>query len=281
MAVIDVFPKRPLQLTAQYARPTAWSLLVSCAGIGFLSFALYTSTVSLLDDYRLRSGTPATHTHLTDGICHMWLVNDCEYDANYVTQDGASHKRHVELMTFFQEPDQKMRFTVRYDRAAPEHISTSWGVGLMMNRTITAILGWILLLSLIPYAISLVIGRRRLRSKIQAIGEQPTPIEVKFLKAYAPPRGASVTISYSWTSPMGRPMKGSTELRGSTREPFWLDGAKSKMLALVGPDGQAQLLDEKLELVSLTDQERARVIEERYRCLDAGVGPGSLIPIRA
>ena len=56
-------------------------------------------------------------------------------------------------------------------------------------------------------------------------------------------------------------MKASTELRGE-REPFWLDAAKSKMLALVGPDGQAQLLDEKLASVSLTDQERLRVTYE-------------------
>ena len=172
MSAIDVFPKRPLQLTASYGRPTIWSFLVSCFGICFLSYAIFSSTISLLDDYRLRTGTPALQSHLTDGVCHMWLMNDCEYNANYVTRDGTSHRRHVELMTFFQDPDQQMRFTVRYDAASPEHISTSWGVGLLVNRTITAIVGWVFLLSLIPYAIWQLTNPGRLRRKMKAIGDQ-------------------------------------------------------------------------------------------------------------
>jgi hypothetical protein len=271
MSVISVFPKRPLQLTTYYGRPTTWSLIVSCVGIGIIIFLIYSSTVSLVDDYRLRGGTPAVRSHLTDGVCHMWLVNNCEYDANYITRDGVSHKRHVELLTFFQDVDEHLRFTVRYDPAAPEHISTSWGVGLLVNRTITAILGWVFLLSLIPSAIWQATNPKRLRRKMEAIGAQPTAVEVKFLKAFAPPRAQAATISYSWTDSMGKPMKAATQLRGA-REPFWLDTAKSKMLALVGPDGQAQLLDEKLASVSLTDLERARVIEERDRTLNAGEG---------
>jgi hypothetical protein len=280
MSVIDVFPKRPLQLTAVHARPTIWSLLVSCVGIGFLSFAIYSSTVSLVDDYRLRTATPAVRSHLTDGVCHMWLIEDCEYDANYTTRDGASLKRHVELMTVFQDPDEHMRFIVRYDPASPDHISTSWGVGLLLNRTITAFVGWLFLLSLIPSAVWMATNPRRLRRKMQAIGEQPTPVEVTFLKAYTPPRAQSATISYSWTDSMGQPKKASTELRGA-REPFWLDAAKTRMLALVGPNGQSQLLDEKLALVSLTEQERARVMQERDRSLNAGMESRGMVQARA
>lgn len=281
MSVIDVFPKRPLQLTVVHARPKLWSLLLSLAGIGFLSYAIYASTVSLLDDYRLRTATPAVRSHLTNGSCRMWLVNDCDYDANYITRDGVSHTRHVELMTFFQDPDQHMRFIVRYDPASPEHVSTSWGVGLLVNRTVTAILGWIFLLSLIPLAIWQITNPRRLQRKMDAIGAQPTPVEVTFLKAFTAPRAQAPTISYSWTDSMGKSMKASTELL-CAREPFWLDAAKNKMLALVGPDGQAQLLDEKLALVSLTDQERARLFEERDRSLKTtSMHPGSLIQAHA
>jgi hypothetical protein len=270
MSVIDVFPKRPLKLTAYYGRPTLWTLILSCVGVGFLSFEIYSSTVSLLDDYRLRNGTPAIQSDLSNGVCHMWLVIDCEYDANYVTRDGISRTRHIETLTFFQEPDRHMPFAVRYETASPNHVSTSWGVGLLVNRTITALLGWVFLLSLIPYTVWLVINPRRLRRKMQAIGEQPTPVEVKFLKVFANPHAPIATISYSWEDSMGRPMKASTHLHG-TREPFWLDAAKTKMLALVGPEGNAQLLDEKLALVSLTEQERARVMEERNRSLKSAM----------
>jgi hypothetical protein len=281
MSVIDVFPRRPLQLTAFYRRPTRWSLIVSCVVIGVMVFVVYSATLSLVDDYRLRAvGTVARHSSLNNGECHMWLVNECEFDAHYVVQDGSSHTRHVELLTVFQQPDEESRFIVRYDAARPEHISTTWGSRLMLNRTITLVVSIVLLLSLIPYAISLVIHPKRLRSKLAAIGAQPTPMEVNFVKVNANPSSPSATIFYSWIDFSGRVLKSSTEFQG-TQEPFWLDAAKTKMLALLGADGQAHLLDAALASVTLTEQERARVIEARDRALNPSIASGRDLRTRA
>jgi hypothetical protein len=269
MSVIDVFPKRPMQVTAYYQRTTVWGLIVAVAAIGFFGYSSLKSTASLLDDYKLKDGgTVALRSHLTDGECRMWLLNDCDFDANYQTADGTSYKKHVEMTTIFSDPDQQMRFVVKYDPKSPESISTSWGVGLLVNRTITAFLSWMVLLSMIPYAIWTLLQPGKLKRKLAAIGAQPTPVDVKFLKAFAAPRKPVATISYSWVDAMGVEKKASNEFRG-VREPFWLDAGKTRMLALVSPDGQAQLLDEKLAQVNLTDQERTQVMYERDRTIQA------------
>jgi hypothetical protein len=267
MSVIDVFPRRPLQLTPYYERPTKWWIILSCIGICGVSYWVYLSTLSLVDDFRLRvSGTVALQSAMENGVCHLWLVNECEFDARYMTQDGHSHTRHVELLTVFQEPDQESRFIVRYDAASPEHISTTWGVPLLFNRTISTFLGLAFVVLAITYAISLVVNPRRARRKLSAIGAQPTPVEVTFVKANALPNSQSMIISYSSIDASGRVLTGKSQFRG-VREPFWLDGAKTKMLALAGPGGETQLLDAGLAWVSLTKQERTRVIEARDRAL--------------
>jgi hypothetical protein len=74
-----------------------------------------------------------------------------------------------------------------------------------------------------------------------------------------------VDIAFSWTDASGCARTASTELQGNM-DPFWLDAAKTKMLAVAGPEGQAHLLDAALAWVDLTNQERARIIETRDEC---------------
>ena len=171
----------------------------------------------------------------------------------------------------FQEPDQKSDFIVRYEEAAPQHISTRWGAHLLMIRTLTLMLTMIFLLMAVAYVLLLLVNPRRMRSKLAAIGAQPTPLEVKFEGAVA--GSGYVDISFSWTDAAGRPRTASTELQGSS-EQFWLDATKSKMLAVAGPEGQAHLLDAALASVALTSQERVRIIQTRDGSLDAEVALG-------
>jgi len=272
MSVIDVFPKRPIQLAYYYHRPTWWYLILICIGIAAMAYEGYSAIPSLVDDYRLRAGGKvALQSSLENGVCHMRAVNDCEFDAQYVTADGSSYTRHVELYTVFQEPDQKSDFIVRYEAEAPQHISTSWGAHLLVNRTLTLMLTMIFLLMAVAYVLLLLVNPRRMRSKLAAIGAQPTPLEVKFEGAV--PGSGYVDISFSWTDATGRPRTASTELQG-TSEPFWLDATKTKMLAVAGPEGQAHLLDAALASVGLTSQERVRIIQTRDGSLDAEVALG-------
>lgn len=218
MSVIEAFPTRPLQLTSYYSRPKLWSLVLICVCIAGLAYEVYSATPSLVDDYRLHAGgTVAEQRGIENGVCHMRIFNDCEFDARYVTSDGSSHTRHIELLTVFQEPDQKSDFTVRYDAASPEHISTSWGARLLPNRTITLIGEVVFLLLVIAYAGWLFVYPIHLRRKLTVIGAQPTPVEVK-LEGVVPGSG-SATISFSWTDATGRSLNASTEFQG-TKEPF-------------------------------------------------------------
>jgi hypothetical protein len=267
MSVIDVFPKRPLRLTGYYERLSYWSLILTCVGIAAMAFELYSVTPALVDDYRLHTeGTLAHQSHLKNGSCEMRIVNMCEFDALYKTADGSSHTRHIELLTIFQKPDQESAFTVRYDAASPGHISTTWGFRLLPNRTISFLVGLAFVLGGIAYLAWLAINPQRIRRKLAAIGAQPIPVEVNFVRVSTPPNSKSANIFYSWIDASGRSLTASTEFRG-TRDPFWLDAAKTKMLALTAPDGQAHLLDAALASVSLSKAERSRVIEARDRLL--------------
>lgn len=110
----------------------------------------------------------------------------------------------------------------------------------------------------------LAINPLKIRRKLAAIGAQPIPVEVTFVRVSTPPNSKSANIFYSWVDASGRSLTASTEFRG-TRDPFWLDAAKTKMLALTAPDGQAHLLDAALASVSLSNAERSRVIAARDR----------------
>jgi hypothetical protein len=267
MSVIDEFPKRSVRLTGYYERLSYWSLILTCVGIAAIAFEVYSATPSLVDDYRLHaSGTLAHQSHFENGSCEMRIVNTCEFDALYNVADGSLHTRHIELLTIFQKPNQDSAFRVRYDAASPQHISTTWGVRLLLNRTISLLGGLVFVFGGIAYLAWLAINPRRMRRKLAAIGAQPIPVEVNFVKVSTPPNSKSANIFYSWIDASGRSLTASTEFRG-TRDPFWLDAARTKMLALTAPDGQAHLLDAALASVSLSNAERSRVIEARDRAL--------------
>jgi hypothetical protein len=237
------------------------------AGAILIAFGTVTSTMGLFDEYRLHtSGTPALKSRMENGICHERAIYNCELDAQYITSDGTEHTRHQEYFTFFQKPDTDKRFLVRYDPAAPQHISTTWGAGLLINRTITTLLGWLLVVGLVATFIGSIGSKGRQRRALDAIGAQPTPIEAKFVKAYSAPSSPSATLTYTWTDSTGILHTGSSELFGA-RDPFWLDASKSRMLAVAGPDNKTYLFDAQLQNVSLTPQERAQLIAARDRSL--------------
>lgn len=267
--VVALFPRRPLQLQAVHVRSTWWTRICTVLGFLFIGFWTVASSYSLIDEFRLHnSGTPALKSHMENGLCHERLIYDCELDAEYITSDGSRHTRHQEYFTLFQKPNTETRFLVRYDPKAPEHISTSWGTGLLPNRTLVALLGYLILISCAAAFIGSIGSKSRLRRDLDAIGAQPTPIEATFLKAHAAPNSVKATIAYTWTDAMGLAHKGANDLV-SPREPFWLDATKTRMLAVAGPNNKAYLLDSRLESVSLTPQERAQLTAARDRSLSA------------
>jgi len=265
--VLALFPRRPLQLQAVHVRSSLWTRILMVAGAIFIAYGTLSSTASLYDDFRLHSsGTLAQQAHFTNGVCHERLLYTCSLDAQYFTADGSVHTKKVDYTTILQKPNQDLPFTLRYDPADPEHVSTSWGMALAVNRVITAIFGYLLLLGLIASFVSSIGSKGRLRRELDEIGAQPTPIEAKFVKAVSAPQSVKATIFYNWTDATGTSRPGSFEMVGQ-REPFWLDAAKSRMLAIAGANNKTYLLDSRLESVSLTQQERAQLITARDRSL--------------
>src|SRR5208282_2611196 len=83
---------------------------------------------------------------------------------------------------------------------------------------------------------------------------------------------ASATYCYSWKDSLGRAWNGSFAFdRG--QEPFWLDAAKTRLLALTGPEGESVLLDAALAWITLTVQERTEILNARAAATVRGLRP--------
>jgi hypothetical protein len=272
VSIVEAFPRRPLQLSGYPKRPSSGRLLavaICCGLIAYLIYNGYSNAVLLIDEYRLHLGgtmamqSAAENYRYSSHASPKNFGGTVIFDAHYVTEDGHGLDRHVEFDTLF-EPEFKSAFLVRYDSASPERISTSWGAELLPSRTILVMLNFMLCLLMVAAAALVVSRFRRRRRNLAAIAAQPIPIEATL-------RGkASVTYYYFWKDSSGRAWNGSFEF-DREQEPFWLDAAKTRLLALTGPDGESVLLDAALAWIKLTEQERAEILNARaaatVRCL--------------
>jgi len=269
MSVIAVFPGRPLQLSNS-GEGTALSwwvvgvLLVPAAL--FLLWLFFAETQPLLDDYRLhKTGTAAIATEVSNVDIYNSRSSDfVSFDLRYTTEDGASHNTHVKFASSWYVDRVHLPLVVRYDPASPRHISTSYGVEYLVGRTIHVVLmaalpvAWICFFVLVFF--SSARDDRQSRLKLLSIAAQPTPVEANLTRVET--RKDSVKMFYAWTDSFGHLLNGSFTMN-SGEQPFWLDTARTKLLALSGPNGQSVLLDAELAWADLTWGERGRVIEAR------------------
>ncbi len=274
MSIVQAFPKRPLQLSGYPKGPSFGRLSAVAICCGIIVYPLYngySNAVVLIDEYRLhRAGmmamqSEAENYHYSPHAPPKNFGGTVIFDAHYVTEDGHGLDRHVEFDTAF-EPEFKSAFLVRYDPASPERISTSWGAELLHSRTILVMLNFMVCLIIVAAAAFGVSRSRRRRRDLAAIAAQPTPVEATL-------RGeASATYYYFWKDSLGRAWNGSFAFdRG--QEPFWLDAAKTRLLALTGPDGESVLLDAALAWITLTEQERAEILNARAAATVRGLPP--------
>lgn len=94
---------------------------------------------------------------------------------------------------------------------------------------------------------------------IQRASQNPNPIPVQFLRKYQV--RDILWVYYTWIDP-----KTDMKRTGSTKfqmlaEPFWLDADHKTMLALAGPEGNAYLLDAKLDVTNLSPEERRAIMQ--------------------
>lgn len=283
MSVIAVFPKRSLQLSKNFDPPLevtdylAWAILLGPAVV-WLVWLFFSDIRPLFDEYRLHNtGTVARTSEVSNVDRYNGrYLNEIGFDVRYVTEDGKSYKSHVAFSTsaWYLDPV-LLPLVVRYDPASPQHLSTSYGAGNLVGRTIHAVFwsslpaGWLVL-----FAVNSVLRARaakRLRLKCAAIAAQPTPVSANLLRMksgrYAIDGSRSISIDYTWKDLTGRTLNDSYIFRRDDG-PFWLDTARSKMLALAAPGGESFLLDAGLGIVELTGHERTRLTVARIEALN-------------
>jgi hypothetical protein len=166
--------------------------------------------------------------------------------------------KYLDYEGLFKGVDESIPLEVHYDSAAPDRVSTNWGVKMLPYRLLSQAVAQ---LFAIPLAVMMFLKSFFLPLKMRdiwAAGQDPTPIAVKFLKTVSA-KYADV-VSYTWTDlNSGKDRKGATLFRKS-KQPFWLDARHKTMLALLSPRGNAYLLDANLEVTDLTIEERNRVM---------------------
>jgi hypothetical protein len=268
MSVIEAFPDRPLRLLGFSARENVrlFSIVaILCVALVGIAFHKYPDVVSLLDDYWLHvDGTAAMQSEAANYRYRTSRYgNTINLDAHYTSWNGQQHSRHIEIDTFtMYEPKFNSDFLVRYDPESPEHISTNWGAEFLLSRTISLLLLFALYPISIAVAAIFVKAIERDRRKFAAIAAHPMPIEVDLVGVRTDPRNQSAEIYYAGKNVSGHALSGSYTFRRG-QEAFWLDAAKTKLLALAEPGGASVLLDAALAWVKLTDAERTMILSAR------------------
>jgi hypothetical protein len=272
VSVIDVFPRRPLELTAhESARRTVFFRCVLVPAFVLALVALLVADLvyvvpGLVDDYRLATaGTLAANAGIAEGgTCQsgsVIVLTSCTFDAVYGPIDGKMRKTPLTYIALFQSIDDKLRFSVRYDPRAPDHISTSWGVALRTNRTLTQAAALVFFGALTVGGALAFRGWRGRARTLRAVAREPIPSGARPLRVR--PVSGGAWIDFAWSDPRsGVPRTDSTRFPAGV-EPYWLDADKTALLALVSPDGHGYLLDVALAAVKLTESERAAIAAQQ------------------
>lgn len=256
--VLSAFPHRALTLRPGRGAFGGW--LMALAGLllfgGFLALIAVQVGPEIRDDFAIREqALPAPGARITEGRCRsrMFLLQSCDVTIAWRGKNGSGTRK---LSYLFVEPHMgSWSAQPMMDPARPDLVTTDLGLERLWNRVATAIGGGIFALALI---IGLFIAARKAQSKrgeVKALsGRVLQPVPVRFQGWGQGPtwrvqdeRGAT----FEW--PVRRSDK-----------PFVLDPQRGLVLALRDPaGGPAFPLDEKLRLVRLTPEERARILAAR------------------
>lgn len=264
--VLSAFPHRPL--TLKPGRGTAGAWVLAILGLlmfgGFFVLLAVQVVPAIREDLSIRAAAvPASQVRITNGRCRsrLALMQDCSMTLNWRGKDGPQ-SRQVSYM--FVEPHLGDWTVVpMMDPARPDLVTTDLGLDRLTNRILTAA-GFTIFVIAVLFGMALVLRKAQAKSReVRALsGRMLQPVPVRFLEAtnaqglhwrVADERGNA----YEW--PVGKRDK-----------PFLLDEQQGLVLALRDPaGGPAFPLDEKLRLVELTPEERARIEQARQQSVRA------------
>lgn len=254
----NLFPTRPLQVLRTGLGQLTWVVGV-VAALGFFIALLFWQVPTLLQDYRISRSYDYTKSgEILDGDCRTkaFVMTDCSIDISYRVA-GARHEKTIELM-YLDLGGIGDGFVTRIVHAsdAPETVTIELAVNKIWNRVaMTAGLALLLLAaagSALKYFLN---GRESANALQKPVRLQPVVAKVtqhqdlKFGK----------NIDYSYTPEGGKPRKASCWFK-KNETPLYLEDGRA--LAALPEGGRvAILLDEKLERVAFTEDERAAILK--------------------
>lgn len=256
--VLSAFPNRPLILKPGRGATGGWVLAV--VGVllfgGFLALVAVQIVPAIRDDLAIREAArPAPQVRVSNGRCRsrLALFQDCEVTLSWRGKDGALTRK---MSYMFVEPHLgDWRVLPMMDPARPDLVSTDLGLERLTNRIATAIGAVVLGLLLIGGGFIAAFKAQRKVREVRALsGRLLQPVPVQFLGAG---QGQSWRVQDEHGAAFEWPV-------GKKDQPFVLDDQRGLVLALRDPaGGPAFPLDDRLRLVTLTPEERARVLAAR------------------
>lgn len=223
---------------------------------GFLALLAVEIGPEIRDDFAIReTARPAPAARVVTGNCRsrMFLLQSCELTISWRGKDSGGTRK---LSYMFVEPHMGSWDAVpMMDPQRPGLVTTNLGLDRLWNRVATAV-GMAIFSVLV--IVGLIVAARRTQSsrgQVKALSGKPLePVAVRF-RGWG--RGPT------WTVQDERGATAEWPVRKSDK-PFMLDASRGLVLALRDPaGGPAFPLDEKLRFVSLSADERARILAAR------------------
>jgi hypothetical protein len=260
---LAAFPQRALTLR----RPgllSWWALLIGALMGGVLVADLIYIVPSMFDELRLRDApTVAKDAQMTGrGKCSTRLIiTQCEFDLVFRDMRGEPHISHQNVVTLLSKVDTALPLELRYDAAAPHRVSSTWGRDLLTSRVFAQAL-IVGMCGLVLFGVALWHREAwRERRKLAGIARRPRAMAATLVGVSH--TGGDIDVRFRWADPgSGAQREDSTELEAGT-EPWWLDAEHTRMLAIAGTNGRAQVLDSQLRNVVLDDAERRALAHTR------------------
>jgi len=257
--LLDAFPRRPFVLKSGRGAAGGWLMALG----GTLLFGAFIAMLAIdigpaiRDDFAVRGrAQPAPAARISEGRCRsrLFLFQSCDLTIAWRDKDGTG-TRKVSYM--FVEPHLGSWSAVpMFDPARPGLVTTDLGLDRLWNRAGTAAGGLLVALLLIG-------GLFVAAWKGQAKGGQLKALSGRSLVA-APVLFRGWGEGPSWRIEDERGQAFEWPVRKSDK-PFVLDEARGLVLALRDPSGgPAFPLDDRLRLVTLTQEERARIEAARW-----------------
>lgn len=284
-AIADVFPKRPVRLTAptgSFAGMAVLFIVCMGGGIAAILMPLFTLLPDLRRDWTIardaepfnpseqfaapfRSGSPI------QGKCEMYgyVLKDCEIRVSYRDSQGNARTKKIALL-FVDFSSGKYTITAVRSAANPDLISVDLAIERLWSRSLT--MAGIMLFGVFMIAVGPLVAlkNRSARLAMRNLSKHElTPITVEILSHNTVHGMNNITFS----AKKGSAAKKFTTSLGK-QSPFMLHMSGNEALGFTAP-GQEYvfLVDEALTRLDISDIERQAI----WRMRDAGnTGPSNI-----